>query len=93
LPLREVRLEGLGVIQQENRNVDVGPLFSSGTAKKRPPRKSTRRIRTPNLLLLEFSEDDVYERQGSERAEICFLIGPRGPIDQGSEVVDLNILS
>ena len=89
MPLREVRLEGLGVIQQENRNVDVGPLFF-GNCKKAAPRKSTRRIRTPNLLLLEFSEDDVYERQGSERAEICFLIGPGGPIDQGSEVMGLN---
>jgi len=42
------------------------------------------------MFHLEFAENDVYERQGSERAEICFLIGPGGPIDQGSEVMDLN---
>jgi hypothetical protein len=42
------------------------------------------------LLLLEFAEHDVYERQGSEGLEIYILIGPGRPIDQGSEVMDLN---
>jgi len=79
----------IGIIQQEHRNVDVGSLFFRNS-EKAVTRKSTGRIRTPHLFPLEFAENDVYERQGSKRPEIYILIGLGRPIDQGSEVMDLN---
>ena len=77
------------VIQQEYRDVNVRALFLRNF-KKAVTSKSTCRIGTPDLLLLEFSKDDVHERQCSESTEIYFLIWPCRAIDERCEVMDLK---
>lgn len=77
------------VIQQEYRDINVRSLFL-GDIKKAVARKSTSRIGTADLFLLEFSENDVHERQCSESTQICFLIRSGRAIDERGEVMDLK---
>jgi len=77
------------VIQQQYRNINVSALFFRNS-EEAVTGKGTGRVGTAHLLLLEFSENDVHERQCPKRPEIYLLIRPGRPIDQGGEVMDHN---